>query len=231
MPQSANRILNALPQEVFAAIQPHLKPVKLSFAEVIAETDQSITQVYFPFSGVVSLVVAMNVGDMIETAMVGRDGVVNGTSALDGRTALHRGIIQVVGEAAAIHPNALRKLATEFEPLHAILIRHEQVLLAQAQQSAACNASHTVEARMCRWLLRMRDLTGSEELTLTQEFLSQMLGVQRSSVSVVAGTLQKAGFIQYKRGNIRLMDVEQLVDGSCECHATVKRHYERMLVM
>ena len=89
MPQSANRILNALPQEVFATIQPQLKPVKLSFAEVIAETDQSITQVYFPFSGVVSLVVAMNVGDMIETAMVGRDGVVNGTSALDGRTALY----------------------------------------------------------------------------------------------------------------------------------------------
>ncbi len=231
MSQSPNRILNALPQKVFAAIKLHLKPVKLSFAEVVAETDQSITQVYFPFSGVVSLVVDMSVGEMIETAMVGRDGVVNGTSALDGRTALHRGIVQVAGEAAAIHPNALRQLAKDYEPLHAILIRHEQVLLAQVQQSAACNASHSVEARMCRWLLRMRDLTGSEELMLTQEFLAQMLGVRRTSVSVVAGTLQKAGFIQYKRGNIRLLDVEQLLEGSCECHATVKRHYERMLAI
>ncbi|MFX4717416.1 helix-turn-helix domain-containing protein, partial [Acinetobacter baumannii] len=115
-----------------------------------------------------------------------------------------------------IHPNALRQLAKEYEPLHAILIRHEQVLLAQVQQSAACNASHSVEARMCRWLLRLRDLTGSEELMLTQEFLAQMLGVRRTSVSVVAGTLQKAGFIQYKRGNIRLLDVEQLLEGSCE---------------
>jgi CRP-like cAMP-binding protein len=231
MSQSPNRILNALPPEVFAAVMPHLQYVNLTFAEVVAETDHTITQVYFPFSGVVSLVVDMSVGEMIETAMVGRDGVVNGTSALDGKTALHRGIIQIAGDAAAIRPDALRKLAAEFEALHAILIRHEQVLLAQAQQSAACNASHTVEARMCRWLLRMRDLTGSDELTLTQEYLAQMLGVRRTSVSVVAGTLQKAGFIQYKRGSIRLLHVEQLLEGSCECYATVKRHYERMLTM
>jgi hypothetical protein len=171
----------------------------------------------------------MSVGEMIETAMVGRDGVVNGTSALDGKTALHRGIVQVAGEAATMRPDPLRKLAAEFEPLHGILIRHEQVLLAQAQQSAGCNASHTVEARMCRWLLRMRDLTGSDDLQLTQEFLAQMLGVRRTSVSVVAGTLQKAGFIRYSRGNIRLLNIAQLQEGACECYATVKRHYDRML--
>ena len=128
-----------------------------------------------------------------------------------------------------MRPDPLRKLAAEFEPLHGILIRHEQVLLAQAQQSAGCNASHTVEARMCRWLLRMRDLTGSDDLQLTQEFLAQMLGVRRTSVSVVAGTLQKAGFIRYSRGNIRLLNIAQLQEGACECYATVKRHYKRML--
>jgi hypothetical protein len=96
----------------------------------------------------------MMVGDMIETAMVGRDGVVNATSALDGNVALHRGIVQVAGDASTIALDALRHLANEFEPLRGILIRHEQVLLAQAQQSAGCNASHSVEARMCRWLLR-----------------------------------------------------------------------------
>jgi CRP-like cAMP-binding protein len=231
MPQSLNLLLASLPHNVFAAMEPHLRPVTLAFGDVIAETDQPISQVYFPFSGVISLVVHMDVGPMIETAMVGRDGVANGTSALDGRTSLHRAIVQVAGEAATIRPDALRSLATEFEVLHGILIRHEQVLLAQAQQSAGCNASHTVEARMCRWLLRVCDLTGSQQLHLTQEFLAQMLGVRRTSVSLVASTLQKAGFIRYSRGNIRLLDIAQLEEGACECYATVKGHYERMLAM
>ena len=229
MSQSPNRLLASLPQNIFAAMEPHLKPLTLAFGDVVAETDQPIRKVYFPFSGVISLVVDMQEGDMIETAMVGRDGVANGTSALDGKVSLHKGIVQVAGEAATISPDALRTLAREFEPLHAILIRHEQVLLAQAQQSAGCNASHSVEARMCRWLLRIRDLTGSDDLKLTQEFLAQMLGVRRSSVSLVAGTLQSAGFIRYKRGNIRLLDVEQLQEGACECYETVKGHYERLL--
>src|SRR5882724_7326327 len=101
--------------------------------------------------------------------------------------------------ASVIKSDMLRKLADEFEPLRSILIRHEQVLFAQAQQSAGCNASHKVEERMCKWLLRIRDLTGSDDMQLTQEFLAQMLGVRRSAVSLVAGTLQKAGFIKYSR--------------------------------
>ena len=231
MSQSENRILNSLPQNVFAAAEPHLKPVDLRFGDTVAETDQAIDKVYFPHSGVISLVVALDVGDTIETAMVGRDGVVNGTAALDGSVSLNRGLVQVDGTASAISPDALRSLADEFEPLRGMLIRHEQVLFAQAQQSAACNASHTVEARMCRWLLRIRDLTGSNEMKLTQEFLAQMLGVRRTSVSVVAGTLQQAGFIQYRRGNIRLVDIEKLESGACECYNTVKGHYGRLLAV
>src|SRR5215203_627272 len=154
MPQSPNRILNALSQNIFAAMEPHLRNVTLAFGDVIAETGEPVSNVYFPFTGVVSLVVEMRVGEMIETAMVGRDGVVNGTSALDGKVSLHKGIVQVAGSATMIDPDVLRKLAHEFEPLQSLLIRHEQVLLAQAQQSAGCNASHTVESRMCRWLLR-----------------------------------------------------------------------------
>jgi CRP-like cAMP-binding protein len=112
-----------------------------------------------------------------------------------------------------------------------LLIRHEQVLFAQAQQSAGCNASHTVEARMCRWLLRIRDLTGADHMKLTQEFLAQMLGVRRTSVSLVAGTLQKAGFIKYRRGEIHLLDVAQIEAGACECYGTVKGHYARLLAV
>jgi hypothetical protein len=231
MAQSPNRILNSLPQNIHAAVEPHLKRIELVPGAVVAETDHPVTLVYFPHTGVISLVVEMLVGDMIETAMVGRDGVVNGTSALDGKVALHRGIVQVAGEASVIMPDTLRELANEFEPLRSILIRHEQVLFAQAQQSVGCNASHTVESRMCRWLLRIRDLTGSDDMKLTQEFLAQMLGVRRSSVSLVAGTLQKAGFIKYSRGHIRLLDVTQIEAGACECYQAVKRHYERLLVI
>jgi CRP-like cAMP-binding protein len=196
---------------------------------VVAEPGEPVAKVYFPVSGVVSLVVEMDVGQMIETAMVGRNGVVNGTSALDGKVSLQKGVVQVAGAAATIAPDVLRKLAHEFDPLHSLLIRHEQVLLAQAQQAAGCNAGHTVEARMCRWLLQMRDLTQSDDLKLTQEFLAQMLGVRRTSVSLVAGTLQRAGLIKYRRGNIRLLDVENLKESACECYETVKGHYERLL--
>ena len=229
MAQHPNRILNSLPPSVFAAVQPHLKPEELVFGDIIAETGRPIERVYFPHSGVVSLVVEMEVGDMIETAMVGRDGAANATASLDGMISLHRGIIQVAGEGSSIAPDALRTLTNEFEIFRALLIRHEQVVFAQAQQSAGCNASHTVEARMCKWLLRIRDLTGSDEMQLTQEFLAQMLGVRRTSVSLVANTLQQAGFISYRRGNIRITDIEGLRSATCECYERVKANYARLI--
>lgn len=228
MLRSQNLILSSLLPDVFAAIEPHLERTALNFSDVVAEAGERTHRVYFPLSGVISLVVQMRVGDMIETAMVGRDGVANATCALDGNVSLHRAIVQVPGEAETISPDSLRKLSRQFDSLQGLLIRHEQVLFAQAQQSAGCNASHTVEARMCRWLLRMRDLTGSDDLKLTQEFLAQMLGVQRTSVSVVAGTLQKAGFIDYRRGIVRLVDIERLKQGACECYGTVNTHYARL---
>jgi hypothetical protein len=114
-----------------ATVEPHLKHVKLAFGTVVAETDRPVDRVYFPDTGIISLVVEMTVGDMIETAMVGRDGVVNGTAALDGKVALHKGIVQAAGAAFAVAPESLRSLADEFGPLRSILIRHEQVLLAR----------------------------------------------------------------------------------------------------
>jgi CRP-like cAMP-binding protein len=227
--KSPNRLLASLPANIFSAISPHLKIVELKFGDVVADAGSPIRQVYFPYSGVISLVVELHVGTMIETAMVGRDGALNAAPALDGRVSLNKGIVQVAGSAGTIEVNRLRRLANEFEPLRAILIRHEQVLFAQSQQSAACNASHSVEARMCRWLLYMRDLAGSEDLVLTQEFLAQMLGVRRPSVSLVANTLQKAGLIKYSRGRVRLLDIKGLQKGACECYGTVKAHYQRLL--
>ena len=229
MAQSPNMLLNTLPTKTFAAIEPHLKTVELVHGEVLGEAGDSITRVYFPHSGVISLVVELSVGDMIETAMVGRDGALNISSALDGKVSLNKAIVQLAGAASTVDVDQLRKIVREFDAFRSLLIRHEQVLFAQSQQSAACNASHSVEARMCRWLLRMRDLAAAADLMLTQEFLAQMLGVRRPSVSLVANTLQKAGLIKYRRGNIRLLDVAGLNDGSCECYGTVKAHYDRML--
>src|SRR4249919_3433333 len=229
MAKSPNRLLASLSSEVFSALAPQLKTVELRFGDVVAESGATIRRVYFPYAGVISLVVELDVGAMIETAMVGRDGALNAASALDGRVSLNKGIVQVAGSAGTLEVDQLRRLANEFEVFRSLLIRHDQVLFAQSQQSAACNASHSVEARMCRWLLRMRDLAAAADLMLTQEFLAQMLGVRRPSVSLVAHTLQKAGLIKYRRGNIRLLDIVGLNDGSCECYGTVKAHYDRML--
>jgi CRP-like cAMP-binding protein len=226
--QSPNLILNALPQNIFAALQSHLKAVELVFGTVVAEPEKPINHVYFPHLGVISLVVEMEDGDMIETAMVGRDGVVNGTAALDGKVSLHLGVVQVAGSASTVDPDVLRAMAVEFEPLHSLLIRHEQVLFAQAQQSAGCNASHSVEARLARWLLRMRDLAQSDSFYLTQDFLAHMLGVRRPSVSLVAAAFQRAGFLVYRRGHMKILDVEGLHSSSCECYEKVKAHYARL---
>jgi CRP-like cAMP-binding protein len=228
MPKSPNRLLASLSSDAFSQIAPHLKIVELKFGDVLAEPGGPIRRVYFPFSGAISLVVELEVGTMIETALVGRDGVLNAASALDGKVSLNKGIVQMAGSAGAIDVDQLRRLADEINPFRSLLIRHEQVLFAQSQQSAACNASHKVEARMARWLLHMRDLAGSDELMLTQEFLAQMLSVRRTSVTVVASPLQKAGLIKYTRGRIRVMDGDGLEKRSCECYETVKAHYERM---
>ena len=191
MAKSPNSLLASLPADVFSALSPHLKLVELKFGDVLAETGGAVRKVYFPYSGVISLVVELDVGSMIETAMVGRDGVLSAAAALDGKVSLNKGVVQLAGSAGVMEVDQLRRLAKEFEPFREILIRHEQVLFAQSQQSAACNASHTVEARMCRWLLHMRDFAGGDDLLLTQEFLAQMLGVRRTSVTVVAAHCEK----------------------------------------
>jgi CRP-like cAMP-binding protein len=219
-----------LPAEVLEDLRPHLALVEIRQGLVLAETGSTVSKVYFPSSGIISLVVEMQEGHMIESAMVGCDGVANGSSAMDGRVALNKAIVQLGGHMNVISATTFADIADRHRSLRALLIRHEQVLFAQAQQSGACNASHLVEARLCRWLLRTRDLARSDDFTITQEFLGQMLGVQRTSISIVAGTLQKAGLIAYRRGHVRILDADGLREGACECYDTVRMHYERMLV-
>jgi CRP-like cAMP-binding protein len=159
----------------------------------------------------------------------GRDSIFGASAALNGGIALNDAIVQLPGTASTLSVAQIRRAAEDSVPFRTTLIRHEQALLSQALQSAACNASHTVESRLSRWLLRARDLSGSDNLPLTQEFLAQMLAVERSSVSLVAGTLQQAGLIRYSRGHIEIIDVDALSESACECYFSTKAHYDALL--
>jgi len=224
-----NLLLAALAPGDLALMQPRLKPIHLEQGHIIYSAGDTVNAVYFPLTAVVSLVVELSDGGMIEAAMVGRDGVVGASSALDGRISLSRAIVQLGGDALACDVETLKSAAQQSQTVLAILIRHEQTVYAQAQQSAACNASHHVEARLCRWMLRARDLSDSDVLPFTQEFLAEMLGVRRTSVSVVAHTLQQAGLIKYGRGRIQIVNLDGLEQTACECYATVRLNYEALL--
>jgi CRP-like cAMP-binding protein len=224
-----NLLLGLLSPADLKRLEPHLKTTPLKQHEVLFEADREIRHVYFPTGAVVSLVVSLSTGEMVEAAMVGIDGIVGASAALDGKVSLSRGIVQLAGDAVVCDLDALKSAALQSPALLSLLIRHEQTLYAQAQQSAACFATHHVEARLCRWMLRARDLSDSDTLSFTQEYLAEMLGVRRTSVTVVAHTLQAAGFIKYSRGRIQILNAEALRDSACECYETVRRHYEQLL--
>jgi len=224
-----NLLLSLLSQSDAKSLAPHLKPAKFEQHHVLFEADERICHVYFPTSAVVSLVVTLSTGETVEAAMVGKDGVVGASAALDGKIALSRGIIQLAGEITVCDIDALKSAALQSPKLLGLLMRHEQTVYAQAQQSAACFATHQVEARLCRWLLRARDLSGSDYLPFTQEYLAEMLGVRRTSVTAVAHTLQEAGLIKYARGKIQILDADALGESACECYGSVKSLYEKLI--
>lgn len=228
-PHSRNRLLAALPPADFELLRPHLQTMNLVQEAVLVAAGDRLTQAIFPHSGVISLVVSLSGGETVEVAMIGRDSVFGGAAALDGGVSLTDATIQHAGTASTLEIERLRIIANQSIAFRTTLIRHEQALFAQAQQSAACNATHSAEARFARWLLRMHDLAEVEDLPLTQDFLAQMIGVKRNSVSLVAHILQAAGLIKYSRGHIRIVDIDGLKDISCECYAAVNAQHDRLL--
>ena len=227
--QSLNGLLAALPAATFHQLAPHLQTVDLVHEMVLSRAGDPVTHVSFPHSGVISLVVGLTGGEMIEVAMVGRTGMVGGFAALEDRVALSTAIVQSPGTASLLDAERFRRLAECDGCFRDLVIRHEHFLFAQAQQSAACNASHGVEARLARFLLQIRDLSGSDALQLTQEWSAQMIGARRNSVSLVAHTLQQAGAIRYSRGRLEVRDLARLRKAACECYATVCTHHDRLL--
>jgi CRP-like cAMP-binding protein len=207
----------------------HLAAKELPLGEILHRAEEPVTQLYFPSSGVVSLVVGLANGQFVEAGMFGRNSVIGGSAALDGPTALTQAIGQVGGSGVAAGVDAVKRIVAESETFRIAMVQHQETVLTQAQQVAACNAVHELEERLSRWLLQVRDLIRSDELPLTQEFLAQMLGVQRSSVTLTARKLQEAGLIDYRRGRIRIRDVTGLHESSCECYAAINAHFLRLV--
>lgn len=218
----SNQVLASLSDPDFAALRPHLRTIDLIYESVLVESGAPVTRACFPHSGIISLVVRLSEGEAVEAAMIGRDGVFGAAAAMDGHAAPAAAIVQLAGKASMVDAIMLRSVAEQSVTLRGSLVRYEQTTYLQAFQSAACNASHSAQARLARWLLHAHDLADSDTLRFSQEGLAQMLGAHRNSVSIIAGVLREAGLIRYSRGQIEIIDLQGLERNACECYGTLK---------
>jgi CRP-like cAMP-binding protein len=222
-----NQLLLSLSDADRAGLNEHFKTVELRQGEVLAEPGDDIRSVYFPHSGIVSFMVELIDGSVVQTVMVGRDGVIGAAQAFDGKKSINKIIVQVPGAASMIDRDPLQHLEGG-SAIRKMFASHAQFFVADIQQTAACNACHSAEARMGRWLLRMRDLVG-DDLPITHDHLGAMIGVRRSTVSEIANGMQENGIISYVRGRVHIANVELLKKQSCECHQAVRENYEELL--
>jgi CRP-like cAMP-binding protein len=228
-PRSPNGFLSSLSADDFELVRPHLRTADLVSETVLVEVGETLKRAYLPHKGVISLVVKLARGEHVQIAMIGRDSIFGSLSALGDPVALNSAVVLVPGTASTLDLDRLRAAAEQSTTLRMMLMRHGLAVYAQIQQTAGCNAAHTVESRLARCLLQTRDLSGTDKFVLTQESMAQMIGARRNSVSLVANTLQQANFIRYSRGHIEIVNLDGLSKTACECYATVKAHYTRLL--
>lgn len=224
-----NRLLAALPPDDYGLLAPHLTHVDLERGRLLYEPGDRIDVVYFPHDGVISLLTLMENGAAIESATIGLEGAVGLNAAVGPRCSLSRAMVQTPCRCARVGASQLHEAWHKSPRIRELVERHAEALLGHTAQSAACNALHSVEARFCRWLLTCRDRISTDTVVVTQEFLADMLGVQRTTVTAVARTLQSRGLIRYRRGVVDIIDREGLKALTCECYEVVRRHYERLL--
>jgi CRP-like cAMP-binding protein len=217
-------LLASLPRSQLNLLVPQLTTVTMAQGTVVIDVSDEVDQVYFPHNGMFSLLVVMREGKAIETATVGREGVVGAMAGLGLYKSLVRVVVQLPLTASRIAASQFRKAVAASDAIRDMSVHFNEVLLTQARITAACNAVHPVEARFCRWLLQSADRAGSDTVSLTQELLAEMLGVRRTSVTEVAGKLQGEGLITYSRGVIRIVDRTGLERLSCECYQTLIDH-------
>lgn len=223
-----NRFLATLPPHDFALLAPHLRMIALERGVMLHDVGEEIEHVYFPHAGMVSLVAVMQSGATVETATIGRSGVIGASAGLGARWTFGRAVVQLPGTAAWISGARFHAAANQSQAIRDLVVRYNDLLLAQVQQSVACNALHALEARLCRWLLQTHDCIDGDTIPLTQEFLGQMLGVRRTTVTISARLLQSANLIRYRRGLIHIVDRKALEDLSCECYAAVRHNLDKV---
>jgi CRP-like cAMP-binding protein len=229
LPALQNSLLEALPAEDFALIAPHMTQVELERGRLLYDPGDPIEFVYFPQDGVVSLMTLMESGAAIESTTIGPEGAVGLMAAVAPRQSLSRAIVQTPLRASRISAERLHEAWERSPRLRDVVDRHTEALYGHAIQSVACNALHSVEARFCRWLLTCHDRISGDTIALTQEFLADMLGVQRTTVTAVARSLQQKGVIRYRRGVVDIIDRQALEALACECYGVIRQTYLRLL--
>jgi CRP-like cAMP-binding protein len=224
-----NHLLAALPRDENRRLRPHLEKVSLPLKDILYEANGPIPHVFFPLNGVVSLVIIMEGGFTLEVGTIGNEGMVGTPVFLGSESSPTRAISQVPGEALRMETKVFQEEMKLGGSLYRLVQRYTQAMINQISQSTVCNHRHSVQKRMCRWLLMSHDRVGADEFQLTQEFLAQMLGVRRPTVTAVAGILQKAGLISYHRGRLTVLDRKGLEATSCECYEVVAKELDRLL--
>ena len=227
--RTSNDFITGLETLDQGALIQNFVPIYLDQHQVLDEPGSDVKTVYFPTGAILSVVTLMEDGQGVEVCTIGHEGAYGLTHALGSPASTDRVVVQVAGECLKMPAAVLRAAAAASPALTNLILRHVQANVAQTQQSVACNALHTLEERLCRWLLMSHDRTATGKLRLTQEYLSFMLGVQRTTVTRAARTLQSAGLIRYVRGQMEILDRGGLEQGSCECYAAVKHKLERLL--
>ena len=224
-----NHLLDALPVSDYERIAPHLELIPMGLGDVLYESGARLRHVYFPTTSIVSLLYVMEDGASAEIAVVGNEGILGISLFMGGNTTPSRAIVQSAGHAFRLSADLLKNEFERHGPTMHLLLRYTQALITQMAQTAVCNRHHSVDQQLCRWLLLSLDRLGSNELSMTQELIANMLGVRREGVTQAAGNLQDAGLIRYHRGNITVDDRPGLETRSCECYQVVKTEFDRLL--
>ena len=224
-----NHLLAALPEADFARLKPGLKLVPMPLGDVLYESGSQQRRVYFPTTAIVSLLYMMADGASAEIAVVGNEGIIGVSLFMGGETTPSRAIVQSAGFAYRLVGQHIKEEFHRNGDMQLLLLRYTQALITQMAQTAVCNRHHSVDQQLCRWLLLSLDRLSSNQLTMTQELIANMLGVRREGVTEAAGKLHKLGVIRYARGQITVLDRPRLEELCCECYAVVKKESDRLL--
>lgn len=227
--QPPNKLLAALPVSDYERLVPHLKLVPLPLRKVLYKAGELITHVYFPDKAMVSIVTTMEDGSTAEVRIVSNEGMVGIPVILGDNTTTTTAFVQISGTGMQIDADVLRAEFNRGGAIQTLLLRYVQAVYSELAQGVACNRLHILEERLARWLLTVSDRLESEDFPLTQEFISRMLGVRRSGVTVAASTLSRAGMISYQRGHINILNREDLETTSCECYRVIQNEFARLL--